>query len=107
MNKDRWQEILDMVKTSFEVEDSGVTQSDERGGTETEFIVFSGPLGRIKLEFSTHPALLDTKTHYKKRIGAEVVVDNIYSETDTVHHLEIWRWNDANQEWEAFKTNIF
>lgn len=107
MNIDRWQEILETIKTSFEVEDSGTFSSEERGGTETEFIVFNGPLGRLKLEFSTHPAILDTKITYKKRIGAEVHADHVYSSTDKVHHLEVWRWDVGSDEWIPFKSDIF
>lgn len=107
MTKDRWQEILETVKISFEVEDSGTYTSEERGGTETEFITFNGPLGRLKLEFSTHPAIVDTRTTYKKRIGAEVQVDHVYSQTENVHHLEVWRWDSGSDEWIPFKNDIF
>lgn len=107
MHYDRWQEILETIKSSFAVEDSGVIQSDEHGGTTTEFIIFTGPLGRLKLEFSAHPAITDTKTKYKKRIGAEVVVEHTYSQTDTVNHLAVWRWDEGSDEWQIFKSDIF
>lgn len=107
MHRDRWQEILETVKSSFEVEETGKSTSEDLGGTETEFIVFSGPLGRLKLEFSTHPAILETNTKYKKRIGADVIVEHTYSPTETVNHLEIWRWDVGSEEWIPFKTDIF
>lgn len=107
MNIDRWQQIVEMVKSSFDVEESGITNNEERGGTETEFIIFNGPLGRIKLEFATHPALMNTKTKYTKRIGADIVIENVYSPTDTVSNLVVWKWDDDSDDWKAFDASIF
>lgn len=107
MNIDRWQQIVEMVKSTFEVEESGTTDSDERGGTEIEYIIFTGPMGRLKLEFATHPALVDTKTKYTKRIGSDVVIEHTYSPTDTVSNLTVWKWNDDSDEWQAFDASLF
>lgn len=107
MTQDRWQEILEMVKSTFSVEDSGSVTSEVHGGTTSEFIVFSGPLGRLKLEFITQPALVDTKTTYKKRIGADVLVEQVYSPTDIVHRLEVWKWNEDKEAWDAFQSDLF
>lgn len=107
MNIDRWQQILELVRSSFEVEESGIVDSDERGGTETEYIIFKGPLGKLKLEFSTHPALVDTKTKYTKRIGADITIENTYSETDTVSNLTVWRWDENQDDWIAFEAPMF
>ena len=107
MTTDRWQEIVEQVRSTFEVEDSGVDRSDEHGGSTIEYIVFKGPVGKIKLEFLTHPVLLNTRTKYSNRIGSEVRVDNIYSETDMVSRLEVWRWDDANESWQPFDSTLF
>ncbi len=107
MTEDRWEELLDMVRTTFEVEDYGRDENDELGGTEIEYIVFNGPMGKLKLEFSTHPAIVDTKTTYKKRIGAEVGVENMYSSTDRSTHLEVWKWNADDEAWQPFSAEAF
>lgn len=107
MNIDRWQQIVEMIKSTFEVEETGTTDSEERGGTETEYIIFTGPMGRLKLEFSTHPALVDTKTKYTKRIGSDIVIENRYSSTDTVSNLVVWKWDDDSDDWQAFEAPMF
>ncbi|HRH32664.1 MAG TPA: hypothetical protein PK720_00745 [bacterium] len=107
MNIDRWQQILQTVRSSFEVEDEGTETSDERGGTEIEFIVFNGPLGRLRLEFETHGALTGTKTFFKKRVGAEISVEQTYSPTEKVHHFSVWKWDEAMEEWNEFQSSMF
>lgn len=107
MKPERWQEILEQIKKSFTVEDEGRIESEEQGGTTLEYIVFSGPLGRLRLEFYSHPALLDTKTKYHKRIGSETEVEYIYSPTDKVHSLKVFRWDEAEDDWTPFATNTF
>lgn len=107
MTEDRWEELLDMVRTTFNVEDYGRTETEDLGGTETEFIVFTGPAGRIKLEFSSHPAIINTKTNYKKRIGSEVEVEHLYSATERSNHLDVWKWDEAMEEWKEFDAEAF
>lgn len=107
MRPERWQEILDQVRQNFTVEDEGEETSDEQGGTVLQYIEFNGPLGRLRLEFTTHPALLDTKTTYHKRIGSETEVKYIYSPTDKVHSLGVYRWDENESDWIPFETKAF
>lgn len=107
MTTDRWQQILEQIRSSFEVEDFGREENDELGGTEIEYIVFTSPAGRLRMEFATHPAIVDTKTHYKKRAAAEVIVEHEYSATEETHTLTVWRWNEAKDDWEEFDAKAF
>lgn len=107
MTTDRWQEIVEMVKESFEVLDSGSYESDEHGGMVTEFIEFDGPMGRLRLEFTTRPALVDTKTHYSNRIGSETKIENIYSDTEEIHDLGVYKFDEATNDWQEFETPAF
>jgi len=107
MTNDRWQEILTQIKDSFEVEEEGTYENEEHGGTTTEFIVFNGPLGRLRLEFSSHPVLVDTKTKYSKRIGSETKVEYVYSSTEKSNTLLIYKYDEALGDWVEFKNNLF
>lgn len=107
MTIDRWRDILEQIKTNFEVEDSGSYEDEDLGGTTTEFIEFSGPLGLMRLEFATHPLIIDTKTHYHKRIGSETTVNHIFSPTEKTHTLSIFKYDEAIEDWIPFKTNLF
>lgn len=45
---------------------------------------------------------MNTKTKYTKRIGADIVIENVYSPTDTVSNLVVWKWDDDNDNSESF-----
>ncbi|PWB38405.1 MAG: hypothetical protein C3F02_03560 [Parcubacteria group bacterium] len=99
MTKERWQEIVAQIKTGFSVEEQ--YQEDLDPG-QAEIIEFSGPAGRIRLRFVTRPKLLDKKTAYSNRIGSGVNVDYVYSDSETVSHMEAYRWSDVRSDWEKF-----
>jgi len=107
MRPERWEEIVEMVKANFDVEDQGEIRDEDRAGSIVEYIVFNGPLGKLRLEFETHSAVVDTKTKYHKRIGSETEVEYVYSPTDKVHSLNIFRWDDATEDWRPFETKAF
>jgi len=107
MTPERWKDIVGNVKDKFEVEDEGHEHSDERGGVDTEFIVFTGPLGRMKLEFITKPVVLDKKTTYSNRIGSETKVNYIYSESEKTSRLVAYKWEDGQEEWVEIDGSVF
>ncbi len=107
MNLERWQDIVETIESSFSVEEKGRFEDEDGSGGYIEYIVFSGPLGRLRLEFSTRPVILDTKTKYTKRIGSDIKVENIYSDTAKSHTLEVWKWDDAADDWIAFESKLF
>ena len=87
MTIDRWRDIVEQIKTNFEVEDSGSYEDDDLGGTTTEFI--------------------ESKTHYHKRIGSETTVNHVFSPTEKTHTLSIFKYDEATDDWIPFKTNLF
>lgn len=87
------------VKDNFSVEDEGSEHLEDEGGVDIEYVVFSGPLGRVRLEYVTKPVVLDRKTTYSKRIGSETKVDYVYSETEKAHKLHVYKWDEASQDW--------
>lgn len=107
MLPERWDEIKEHVRDNFEVEDEGSYDDEEQGGMTTEYIEFSGPLGRLRLEFETRPKLLETKTKYHKRIGSETTVKNIYSPTEKTHSLGVYKYDEATDDWIPFANNLF
>jgi hypothetical protein len=64
-----------------------------------EFMEFSGPLGRMRLEFVEKPVILDKKTTYSKRIGSETKVDYIYSDTEKSQSMNVYKWSDEQDDW--------
>lgn len=106
MNDERWQNIISRVKDKFKIEDEGSEEKEinkDKDGKpileKIESIVFDGPLGRIKLERTTKPLVIDKKTKYSQRIGGEVSVDYVYSDTEKIHKFKVYRYDEENFLW--------
>jgi hypothetical protein len=108
MTIERWKEILGKLKDDFAVEDEGSERLEEEGGVDIEYIIFKGPLGRMRLEFIAKPVVLDKKTIYSKRIGSETKVEYVYGEEKS-HTLNAYKWDDNEDKWiemDAAKFNL-
>ncbi|MDD5071578.1 MAG: hypothetical protein PHQ42_02460 [Patescibacteria group bacterium] len=107
MTEEKWENIKGQIKDSFKVEDEGCEHSDERGGVDIDFIIFTGPLGRMKLEFVTKPVVLDKKTTYSRRIGSETKVDYVYSEDEKTSRLTAYKWDEGRDDWVEIDGSMF
>ena len=106
MNQEKWETIKGMVKEKFEIEDEG-TAALEDGPGEREYVVFNGPLGKMKLEGIIKPAVIDKKVIANKRIGANSVEQNVYSETDKVFMFNPYRWSEELNDWQQIDAEDF
>jgi len=107
MTPEKWENLIDNIKDKFKVEEHKNEHLDERGGTDIEFIIFKGPLGRMKLEFTTKPLVLDKKTTYSRRIGSQTAIEYIYSEDEKTHKLMAYKWDDFQNDWVEIDPNSF
>ena len=107
MMPEKWKDIVGNIKDNFSVEDEGGTHIDEEGGINIEFIVFKGPLGRMRLEFITKPVVVDKKTTYSRRIGSETAVEYVYSEDEMAYKLIAYKWDDNRNEWVEIEAGAF
>ena len=107
MFPDKWQQIVGNIKDSFKVEEYEKAHLDEAGGIDLEYIIFQGPLGRMKLEFITKPVVLDKKTKYSNRLGAETVVEYVYSQEEKTHKLKAYKWDEATGDWLEMEAKKF
>lgn len=104
MNEEKWLDTIAHIKDNFE--DVQITKGDlpdEDGPGEIEVVEFSGPLGKMKLEFTTKPLVLDKRTIGSRRIGSDVKVEYKYSDTDNVNKLKIYKYNDATDSWDEME----
>ncbi len=99
MTRDKWQTIIGNIKDNFEVIENAKEYIDEEGGIDIEYIIFKGPLGKIRLEFIEKPVVLDKKTTYSRRIGSETKVDYVYSEHEKASQMSAYKWDDAQDDW--------
>jgi len=107
MTEEKWKNIVGQIKDSFKVEDEGQEHLDERGGIDVEFIIFNGPLGRMKLEFISKPVVLDKKTTYSNRIGSDTKVDYVYSEEERTEKLMAYKWDEDQEIWVEIEAGAF
>lgn len=114
MNPEKWQDIKGMIKDKFTLLEekiepleikTGLSQSQKMG--EVEILVFNGPLGKVKLQYSTKPVVLDKKEHYSKRMGASSNSQYILSESEFVHRLEAYLWKNDLNDWQKFDFENF
>ncbi len=99
MQIEKWENIVGQIKDRFEVEDSGSQHLEDEGGVDIEYIVFSSPLGKVRLEYVTKPVILDKKTTFSKRIGSETSVEYVYSKEEKSHQFSAYRWDEAEGDW--------
>ena len=99
MLPEKWQQIVGNIKDNFEVIECDRQRFEEQGGIDVESIIFNGPLGKMKLEFITKPAVLDRKTKFSNRLGAETVVEYVYSQEEKNHKLIAYKWDEALNNW--------
>jgi hypothetical protein len=97
MTQEKWQNIVGLIKDKFGVEDEGREELADIPSGSVEFIIFSGPLGRMRLEYTSKPVVLDKKSIGSKRIGSEATVQYIYSDTEMSNTFKAYKWED--EEW--------
>lgn len=99
MQKEAWQEILNNIKSNFNVEEHDSYRLDKDGGIDVEYIEFYGPLGLMKLEFISRPLVLDKKVHYSNRIGSDSRVEYRYDQTQKTSKLIAYKWDENDEDW--------
>jgi len=107
MDIERWKDTTNHIKDKFEVEDEGSEHIDEEGGIDIDYIVFEGPLGKMRLEYVSRPTILDKKTTYSNRIGSETKIDYIYSQTDRSQQMMAYKWDEGLDDWVEMESKMF
>ncbi len=96
MTEDRWEQITSMIKKNFEIEEHDKEDLDPG---ESEYYVFEGPMGKMRIELNTRPKMLDRKVHGSTRIGGESNEEIIYSDTETVSFMNAYKWDEIEDDW--------
>ena len=103
MHDDKWKDTLAMVKSKFTVLAEGKEDIEDIPNGFVEFIEFTSPQGRMRLERTTKPAVLDKKTVYSKTAGRASQIEYTYSPDEIVHRFEAFRFNDSKGDWEEVR----
>lgn len=98
MQDDKWQEIIGRIQDDFEVSEHETKELDPGPGT-VEYIIFNGPLGKVKLERTTRPLVLGKHGLGSRRIGSQARVEYQYSDTETIHTFRAYKWDGNQNTW--------
>jgi hypothetical protein len=96
MTDEKWEEITGRIKDQFVVE-SEFDEPQEQSPGRCRGIIFQGPSGKMKLEYTTTPVVIGTRGMGSKRIGSTTTVRYEYSPDETRAALAAYRWE--HDEW--------
>lgn len=97
MTPERWVELKGRVKDSFAGVEETVEPLDESPG-HREILLFQTPAARLKLECVIKPRVVGERGMVSKRIGADVRIEKIYSDSEQVAIFKAFR-QDPNGGW--------
>ena|SRR5688572_30445377 len=101
MTDAKWGETIDKIQESFGIEDQGREELEDVPGGYVEFVIFTSPMGTIRLERAITPRVEKTRASGGSKYGAGSMVEKVYSETDTVKTFSAWK--EVDGEWEKFE----
>jgi hypothetical protein len=107
MTDEKWQATIGQIKDSFEVFEERREDLEEEPGF-VEWIIFRSPVGKMKLERTTHHWVTGNKVKGSNRIGSDVAIQKEYSE-EVAQKMRAYKWDDTAADWveiEAEKTSF-
>lgn len=100
MRDEKWLDTVAVLKDKFPVLEEGKEDLPEvEGRGFREFVVFNGPLGKMKIERTTKAIVLDKKTIGSKRIGSQASVEYVYSDTEKSYKFRAYKWDEGTGNW--------
>lgn len=112
MRREKWIDVIGSIKDNFGItrEDTSREEigEDHHGQPvfETRDVVeFGGPLGKMKLELISRPAVLDKKTNFSGRAGGSTTVQYVYSENEETSKFHAYKLEGDN--WVEIEGEMF
>ncbi|MEK7167598.1 MAG: hypothetical protein AAB791_01195 [Patescibacteria group bacterium] len=99
MMPEKWEQIKSQILDAFKDVEIATDELEEPEIGEKETVLFTGPLGKMKLEYISRPVVLDKVTHGSRRIGSQTEVEYVYSETEKTHQLKASKWDEDSDGW--------
>lgn len=100
MTDEKWLDTKSTIKEKFEIIEEGKEELDEMEGRGfREFVIFNGPLGKMKIERVVKAIVLGKKTFGSKRIGTQATVEYVYSDTEKSSKFKAYKWDEISKSW--------
>ncbi|MBD3349664.1 MAG: hypothetical protein GF400_10795 [Candidatus Eisenbacteria bacterium] len=98
MHQSKWEDLIDQIDRLFGFVEHTTEEFPERHMT-VETAIFDGASGRMMLERSVKPLVIDKKVTYSKRAGTSADVEYVYSEDEFVDTVKLFTWDKLAREW--------
>lgn len=100
MTDEKWLDTISILKDKFPILEEGREDlSEGEGKGFREFVIFNGPLGKMKIERTTKAVVVDKKTLGSKRMGSQARVEYIYSDTEKSQKFKAYKWGEGQNGW--------
>ncbi len=108
MTDEQWHQLLDRIESVFDVIENEAEdrKDDDMPFGFVEWVVFEGDAGRIRLERTVTPRVLEKKVLHAHRGGSEAV-HKVYSQTERVSDLRAYRWDPRQEAWNEMNAEDF
>ncbi len=114
MRREKWNDVVGLIKDKFDVLDDRIDKEEIGGDVngdsafeKKEIIEFEGPLGKMKIELITRPIVVEKKTNFSRRIGSDVAVTYIYSDTEETTKFQVYKWSEGDDDWVGVEAEMF
>lgn len=97
MSDEKWDNLIGTIEEKFGIEEE-IDEDTAEGGI-IEGVIFKSPLGKMKIERISMPKVIDKKTLYSNRPGSATRVDYVYSDTETVKKIKVYKWDKGQDDW--------
>lgn len=101
MTDSQWNDLIDRVEQKFGLFERDTNRAEN--GEVVESLVFSSPMGKVKLTRTVRPRVIGEAATYSKRIGASVAVKKLYDQNDKVSFLAAYLWDAIADDWRELK----
>ena len=99
MSPEKWQATKNQIKSAFKDAEFFSEELKEPDRGSIEILEFTGPLGRMRLEYTTKPLIIDKQVSGSRRIGSHHEVKYIFSETEISHIFNAFKWDEEKDDW--------
>lgn len=105
MNDEKWEDLKEKISTKgielHEKTEDATTFDDLENKIpgKKEILEFSTEIGKIKIERTSRPKILDKKAHYHKGTGGQAKLEYVLSKDELSHKIDIFRWDEDMSKW--------
>lgn len=106
MTKERWDDLVATILDRFPVDNRGHEPLEEdEGPGKRDFVEFTSPAGKMRLELVTKPVVLGKHTFGGRKVGTATGVSYDYSTDEFNHSLHAYQWK--NEVWDEIDARAF